>query len=171
MAGVDGGDAEGAHIGDERVLRVVGVEGPELGLHGGGLVQHVLILGLVEQAGEADGGMRVDQAGRDDLGVEHAVVGGISLAGGGADVGDLAVAHQNEAVLEGGAGGGVDRGAVDGERRGRGVGRGGGEESGGEAKEGFHCSSPWLAMPRSAAAVKQHKWARRGSPAPGPPTA
>jgi len=68
VAGVDGGDAEITEPFDERVAAVIGVDGAEFGLDGGGFFElFLVVLGRVEDSGEADSGVGVDDAGGGDF--------------------------------------------------------------------------------------------------------
>ena len=101
MTGVHRGDAEGAQIGDQRIAWIVGIDGAQLGLQRSGLFQHVLIVGLVEQAAKTHGGPCVDQAGRDNLGADRAMIHCVGHAFRRTDVGDPAVADEDEPVGNG----------------------------------------------------------------------
>ena len=63
-------DAVAAQIGDELVGGVVGIDGAQLRLHRTGVVELVLIVLRVHQAAHAGGAVGVDQARRDDRGLE-----------------------------------------------------------------------------------------------------
>ncbi len=113
VAGVDRRDPEAAHPAHEAVGRVVGVDGPQLGLDRGRGLELVLVVRLVHEAREADRAARVDEAGGDDLGGEGAIAGGDGDGGRGPHGLDLPVLHQHHAVLQRGPGHGVDGLAAD----------------------------------------------------------
>ena len=68
----------------------------------------ILVLLLVVDAGEAEGCVGVDQAGRDDDGLEHLHALRNLRLRGGADGGDLAALDDDHAILDGLAGHGVN---------------------------------------------------------------
>lgn len=158
VAGVDGGDAEAADVINQRVAAVVGVDGAQLRLERGGFFQLLLVVRLVEDAGEADHGVGVDESGRNNFGLEDARAGGDFHGGGRADGLNLAVFDQHHAVADGLAGHGVNGLALHGEVFGEG-GRGEEADQGDEVRsENFHRASSEV--------PKQQRWAARGWPAP-----
>jgi hypothetical protein len=115
MACVERGDAETAKPVDERVPRIVAVDGAEVRLDGGGAFELILVMRLVEDAGEADDGMGVDKARGDDVGVDSVVAVRDSEGTGGAHGFDAAVLDEDDSVEDRVAGHGVDGVTADGE--------------------------------------------------------
>ena len=174
VTGIDRGDTQGAHPRDERVLRVVGVDRPELGLERRGFLQLILVVGLVENARETDRRVGVDQTGRDHGGGDRPITGGNLRRGGGTDSFDLAVAEEYDGIFQRRARNRIHRAAGDGDVFGVRCERAGEDRQrkrGNETGESFHWLAPLAAAMRSQALVKQHRCARCGLPAPGPPTA
>ena len=91
-----------------RELRVVGVDGSQLGLNRGRFLSLVLIVVLVEVAGEADHGVGVDQARGHHRRLQGPSAGRDGDRFGGAHRGDLAVLDQDHAVGDRLGGDGVD---------------------------------------------------------------
>ena len=87
VPGVDGGDAEITEPFDEGVAAVIGVDGAEFGLDGGGFLElFLVVLGRVEDAGEADSGVGVDDAGGGDFYGEGLVaLGDLDIGADGLD--------------------------------------------------------------------------------------
>ncbi len=74
VPGVEGGDAEITEPFHERIAAVVGIDGAEFGLDGRGFIElFLVVLGGVENAGESDRGVGVDDAGSGDFGGEGLV--------------------------------------------------------------------------------------------------
>ena len=147
MAGVQGGDPEAADPADQLLPRVVGIEGAELGLNRAGPLELVLVVGLVEDPGEAHHGVGVHQAGGHGPGGEHPVAGGDLHFGGGADPLDPSVgAHEHHPVAEGSARHGVHRLGPDGELGRRGD-RRGDEQQGRERGQPDGIAHQWPSIP------------------------
>ena len=147
-----------AHFADEqhdygpsKRRAVVAFLARELGLDRGGVLVLLLVaLLLVVVARDAHDRARVHEAGRDDRRLEHLEAGGDLHGVSGPDLGDLAVPEEDDAVLDGGAGHGVDHAAAD-RHLGGGAGRerGEGEGESGECVAVSHQSwSPWLSSPK-----------------------
>src|SRR5690606_800010 len=118
VARVDRGHAVLAQPLDQPLAGVVGVDRAQLRLDRVRPLELVLVVLLVQVAGEADDAVRVDEPGRDDLSGEDPIPVGNAYLRGPADALDLAVPpDQDDAVLDGGAGHGVDRLAAHGDLR------------------------------------------------------
>ena len=134
VPGVQGRDPVTPQVGDETLLGIVGVDGAELGLDGRRGLDLLLIVGLVQVAGETHDRVGVDEAGRNHLGAERAVAGRDRHLARPPHLLDLAVlAHQDHSVAEGRAGHRVDGLAPDrrlrgGEGRARNESRGCGQD-------------------------------------------
>ena len=101
VAGVNRGDAVNADPLDQQLARVVGVDGPQLGLNRGRQLELHLVVRLVERAGEPDHRVRVHEARRGDLRRQRPVAGRNPHLTGAPDALDLAVlADQDHAVRD-----------------------------------------------------------------------
>ena len=80
MTGVESGHTVGPYPFDQRVGRVIGIDGAQLGLDGRCPVQLILIANLpdvaVQGTRETDDGMRIHESGRNDGRFEHFDAGG-----------------------------------------------------------------------------------------------
>ena len=103
MSGMDGGDAEIAKPFHEGIATVVCVQGAELGLDGRRFFElFLVVLRGIQDAGETDGGVGVDDAGGGDFGSEDLVAPGDFNLCGGADCLDFAIrSAEDDGVFDG----------------------------------------------------------------------
>ena len=167
VARVDRCDPEAADPLDQPLPRIVGVDGPELGLNRLSLVELVLILFLIEKSGEADDGVGIDEPWRNHAALQHAGSGGDGDVEGGANERDFAVRDQHDALFDRRPGHRVHRVAEDCQQL---IGGFGGGQHRNPAEQ--HQSEPWAAVEslhhlvsESRASVQQ-AWAFCSRPAP-----
>jgi hypothetical protein len=116
MARVDRGDTEATEPLDEPLLRVVGVDGPQFRLDRLDGVELVLVLRLIEIAGQADHAVRIHEARGDDGPAQFPRILRDRRRGGGADGANFPPVDHDHAVRDWCAGHGVHDVAVHHER-------------------------------------------------------